>query len=101
MRSPATPVAARVVTEKSTLSSPYSEHGLVREHAALDALQRLGAPVSFERPEDVGAVEAERRVAPPARVDGRRDGLDWQSSTADAQAPFLSSVARDVLDDSL
>ena len=99
MRSPATPVAARVVTEKSTLSPPYSEHGLVREHAALDTSQRLGPSIFLKRPEHVGAVEAERRVAPPARVDGRRDGLDWQSSTADAQASFLSRVARDVLDD--
>ncbi len=101
MRSPATPVAARVVTEKSTLSSPYSEHGLVREHAALDALQRLGPSIFLERPEDVGAVEAERRVTPPARVDGRRDGLDRQSPPTDAQSTFLSRVARDVLDDSL
>ena len=101
MRSPATPVAARVVTEKSTLSSPYSEHGLVREHAALDASQRLGPSISLERPEDVRAVEAERRVTPPARVDGGSDGLDRQSPPADAQSTFLSRVARDVLDDSL
>ena len=73
---PARQSPRRYLVATPTLSYAYSEHGLVREHAALDALQRLGPAVSFQRPEDVGAVEAERRVTPSARVDGRRYGLD-------------------------
>ena len=68
----ATPAAASPRRRSNTLTL---EHGLVREHAALDPFQRLGPAVSFERPEDVGTVEAERRVTPPTGVDGRRDGL--------------------------
>ena len=70
---PARQSPRRYLVATPTLSYAYSEHGLVREHAALDALQRLGPAVPLKRPEDVGAVEAERRVTPPAGVDGRRD----------------------------
>ena len=66
---PAATPAAASPRRSNTLTL---EHGLVREHAALDALQRLGPSISLKRPEHVGAVEAERRVTPPARVDGRR-----------------------------
>ena len=68
----ATPAAASPRRRSNTLTL---EHGLVREHPALDALQRLGPSIFLKHPEDVRAVEAERRVTPPARVDGGSDRL--------------------------